>query len=88
MFGGAHAGDAVESRIGTEVEKTCDFDAALARQTGQTNALARDFRLLRAECESERLHAIVSRRMQHQRAPATSISSNRCPGARRNFRHI
>jgi hypothetical protein len=73
MLGRADTGDAIKGFGGAKLEKIFDFDPAFACQTRGANALARNFRLMRAEGEPKSLNAIVCRGVHHQRAPAASL---------------
>src|SRR5689334_4562936 len=72
MFGRAYTGDAIKSFSRANLEEVFHFDAALACQPCGANALARNFRLMRAERESESLDSVICGRVHDQRAPAAS----------------
>ena len=89
MLGRADTGDAIKGFGGAKLKKIFDFDAAFACQTRGANALARNFRLMRAEGESKSLNAIVCRGSCITNAPQPHpISSKRWPGLRRNLRQM
>ena len=88
MLEHADAGNLVVYRLARQIAIVQQFDAHPSGEPGLRNAFPRHLQLLRAQGHAVRLHAVVLRRMNHQRTPAAADIEKLLAGCSDNLRQM